>query len=335
MMFKITLLFISLSSLLMAKSVGIIVNSNWTGEYAFALRLQAACKNLGWSSSIISGRDAPSESFSFFLTLIPYERGGIHPSLSPNYLVLFDPINHYYGTDFQLQPSFLNFSGYLTTFENQDNLGIKKNNICPKLWYPTSQYYPYRKVSPKGLFYFIGLWGNRLANVEYQILQKLLSEQSYTYFFGNPERGSQYGNAYKGSIPQESNSVLDTICDVGICLVLHSDLHIQNKIPSGRIFEAAAASGIIISDQNPFVQKHFGNAVLYIDQTKSGEEMFEQIDAHVKWIFTNLDKAQEMARRSHQIFLDHFLLEDQLSKFSKWHSLQLRKTNKNRHRFTK
>ena len=148
-----------------------------------------------------------------------------------------------------------------------------------------------------------------------------MSEEKYTHFFGIAKNGLEYGEAYKGSIAQQSNSVSDKIHEIGICLVLHSDLHIQNAIPSGRIFEAAAASAIIISDKNPFVDRYFKDSVLYIDQKKSGEEMFSQIDAHVNWIFSNLEKAQKMAKRSYQIFIEQFLLEKQLLRFNKWQTI--------------
>jgi len=51
---KIVFLFIAITSFLSAKSVGIVVDSRWMGEYSFALRLEQACKNLGWKSSILS-----------------------------------------------------------------------------------------------------------------------------------------------------------------------------------------------------------------------------------------------------------------------------------------
>ena len=80
--------------------------------------------------------------------------------------------------------------------------------------------------------------------------------------------------------------------------------------PSARIFEAAAASSIIISDELPFTKKHFGDSVLYVDTTRSAEEMFRTINAHMQWIFAHQGEAEAMARRSHQIFCEKFALED-------------------------
>ena len=105
--------------------------------------------------------------------------------------------------------------------------------------------------------------------------------------------------------------------------MLHSESHHKYKIPSGRIFEAVAASAVVITDRNPFVMEHFGDSLLYIDQTLSGDEMFNQIDAHVMWIQNHPEEALEMAKRAHQIFEEKFLLEQQLLQFDEFHRSSL------------
>ena len=150
---KITFLFIAIASVLSAKSIAIVVDSHWMGEYAFALRLEQACKNLGWKPCILSKEQlfSSSQKFSFIMTLIPDLGSPRQIFSSPNYLVLFDPVNHYYNEPFEIKGMYSNFSGYLTTFTEQNHLNINQDKIYPKPWYPTSHYRPYRKVSPKGL----------------------------------------------------------------------------------------------------------------------------------------------------------------------------------------
>lgn len=97
----------------------------------------------------------------------------------------------------------------------------------------------------------------------------------------------------------------------GISLVLHNGGHLQNKAPSGRIFEAAAAAAVIISDEHAFVKREFKNSVLYIDHRKF--DLFSQIEKHMQWIKANPEKARAMAEKAHQIFLQKFTLEDQLN----------------------
>ena len=97
-------------------------------------------------------------------------------------------------------------------------------------------------------------------------------------------------------------------------LVLHSHEHIKGGVPTSRIFEAAAASAVIICDHHPFVEKEFGDAVLYIDPNQDPEAVFKQIDDHMKWVHANPDEAMALARRSHAIFMERFTLENELLK---------------------
>ena len=87
---------------------------------------------------------------------------------------------------------------------------------------------------------------------------------------------------------------------------------IKRNGPTGRIFEAAAAGCAIISDRHPFIVQEFGDAVLYIDQEGSSEAIFQAIATHMAWIRSHPEKAQEMAFRCHQIFMEKFTLEKQL-----------------------
>lgn len=324
-----TLGMLSFSAILESKvkSVGIVINSIWTGEYSFALRLESACKNLGWNVTFLDSENKThsKKKFDWILTLIPTKKDNPNFSYSPNYLVLFDPINHYYDAECNLREEFSNYFGYLCTFKGPLYEKIRNHKRAyPYPWFPTSQYRPYREVVPKRLFYFLGQWGNRLYDAEYKALERCLAEKSYICFFGNPDYGLIYGESYKGFIPFAGESIQDQIAESGVCLVLHSDIHNKYGIPSGRIFEALAASSVIISDRNPFVKKHFGDSVLYIDQTRSGEEMFSEVDIHMQWILSHEEEAQKMAKRAYEIFCKNFLLEDQLLNFDKWHQFNLR-----------
>ena len=100
--------------------------------------------------------------------------------------------------------------------------------------------------------------------------------------------------------------------ECGIVLVLHSDKHLKGNAPTGRIFEAAAAGCVVISDRHPFVIQEFGDAVLYIDQEGAPEAICQQIQDHLTWIRSHPEKALEMASRCHRIFVSRFTLEKQL-----------------------
>ncbi|PJD95007.1 MAG: hypothetical protein CK425_09690 [Parachlamydia sp.] len=300
-------------------SICLIINEHFRGEREFAERMRIACERLSWKVAIYdpdSFKKADSH-FDWIFTLVPDKEFSLKYD---DYLILFDPVHHYFNQDGHLNEKYRGYTGYLTTYGNSEllleDIKYKKKQFYPKRWYPTAHYRPYRKVTPTRLFYFIGHWGDRYYNHRYQTLQNELAQTNYANLFGNPSTGVSYGKAFKGDIKYDGESVINLISEMGVCLVFHSKTHIQHEIPSGRIFEAAAASAVIISDLNPFIIKHFGDAVFYVDQELSGEEMFKQIDTYMAWIQNHSEEALKMAQRAHQIFEEKFLLENQLLDFN-------------------
>ena len=152
------------------------------------------------------------------------------------------------------------------------------------------------------LFFCGGGWDDR-----YKESLDILDQTDFFSWYGAPGKLEQK-KCYRGYC----DSVIDTIAQHGIALVLHSKFHIANDEPSLRIFEAAASSAIIISDKNQFVVDNFGDSVFYIDQNDSQAKIAEDIIRYYTWIKTHPAEALTMARRSHKIFLDKFTLEDQL-----------------------
>jgi hypothetical protein len=297
-------------SLRAERSIHIILRTDYRGECEFAKRIQIACQNLGWQAHISDLSDIDQSDYDWQLTLTPGKKS---LSSKNDYLVLFDPVHHFFDSEGNLLEEYHNYAGYLTTYP------YTANSVYPKRWYPTVQYQRYKKVLPHSLFYFIGSWGNRYEEAKYITLQKELENMPYTHFFGTLFAGEPYPKAFRGPIAYDGQSVLDLISSLGICLVLHSDAHLQHAVPSGRIFEAAAASSVIICDKNPFVMEHFQDSVLYVDQNRSGLEMFKQIHTYVKWIQKYPDRACKMAKKAHEIFEEKFLLETQLLDFDQFH----------------
>ncbi len=301
--------------------IGVVVLPAFGGELEFVQKMKIACNHLNWKLDIYQPDTFCERQCrdDWIFTMVPTRN--IAKKMD-NYLVLFCPERCFFHKTGQLKKQFLDFSGYLTTYDDTELLmqDLKHSDhlLYPKRWYPTAQFREYQTVTPTRLFFIIGHWGNRLTDQRYQTLQNLLADTSYAKLYGNPDLGKKYGTAFQGNLPFDGTSVIETISEMGVCLALHSKEHLKHGIPSGRIFEAAAASSVIISDLNPFVIEHFGDSVLYIDHTLSGEEMFRQVDQHMEWIRENPEEALEMAQRSYQIFISNFLLEQQLLDFAEW-----------------
>jgi hypothetical protein len=125
-------------------------------------------------------------------------------------------------------------------------------------------------------------------------------------------------HSYRGYLPSETSALRDVMQKDGVALVLHSDDHLMCKAPTQRIFAAAAASCVIISDRHPFVVENFGDSVLYVDQNASTEEMFRQIDGHMRWILAHPKEAVALARRSHAVFIEKFPLEKEVERIEQF-----------------
>ena len=176
-----------------------------------------------------------------------------------------------------------------------------------------------------GLNYFTVV-SNGIINATVQNIEKmfaLLDQQDYFIVYGTAEHWTYASKSRCELLPFDGKSVVAAIQRAGVTLILHTDMHIKNSTPTSRIFEAAAGSSVIISDKHPFILKHFADAVLYIDDNATGEQLFTQIDSHMKWILAHPVEAKELARRAHEIFIKQFTLEQQLQNLVKLHAKML------------
>lgn len=301
------------------KNIALVVRSGFLGEVEFAHRIIKASENIGWKASILDCKDPNfnEKIYDFAICLVP----GIRRLECPSYLALFDPKNHYFRSNGMLKIEYAHYNGYLITYEiNLENKSCHLFRHRPWMsWMPSVQFQDFQDIDPSHLFYICCNWGNRCKDQKYKTFLHLLDETSDAHFYGLSTYRAMYPNSYVGVIPMDGESVLKKIHSDGICLVLHSSDHLENEIPSGRIFEAVASSSVVISDKNPFVMKNFGDSILYIDHTETGESLFQQTQEHINWIKAHKEEANTMAKKAHDIYKDRFLLEDQLIRLGEFH----------------
>ena len=115
--------------------------------------------------------------------------------------------------------------------------------------------------------------------------------------------------SYKGEIPFDGKSIIEKINKAGVCLALNSPMHNDANAVSNRIFEAAAAGAVIISDENQFVRNIFGDSVFYVNTKEKEEKTAQDILNILKWINENPNKAYAMACSSQKIFKDKLSLD--------------------------
>jgi hypothetical protein len=165
------------------------------------------------------------------------------------------------------------------------------------------------------------IWGDRSDSSKYRTLYQMLSMSGRVKFYGLYKPQSVIHEGYMGKLPFDGISVIEALQKHGIVLIIHSERHFQFEIPSSRIFEATAASAVVICDENPFVKRHFGDSVYYIDISKTGDEIYAQIMQHVDQIALYPELALSKAKQAHQIFIDKFLMTEQLLQLEALHRL--------------
>jgi hypothetical protein len=129
--------------------------------------------------------------------------------------------------------------------------------------------------------------------------------------YGPPDAWAGH-DAYRGALPFDGVSVIGALRESGIALCLHKYAHRQANCPTMRLFEAAAAGALIITDDFEFPRYWFRNSVLYVDAELSAERVVRQIVSHVEWARLNPGAASRLAKRSNELFRQHLSLETML-----------------------
>jgi hypothetical protein len=300
------------------------------GEAQAVHRLIKAASNLGWEWAVADvlhlQPDLLKQLKPNFVLSLREENKPIKGG--PHFLYLHLPLYMYSKEGKILQhyfPNLLAYDGYMQVIQDTDMESFKVQYLEKHSCLPPSVKsvfsVPSRDFqnSPKlRLCYWGSAWDKARGGEHYQRFYRLLDQTSYFDLYG-PQSAwkAMHLTSYRGLLPADDHSVVDAISNCGIALVLHSNYHLKGGVPTSRIFEAAAASAVIICDHNSFVEKEFGDAVLYIDPNQNPEAVFKQIDDHVKWVHANPDKAMALARRSHAIFMERFTLENELKKIAK------------------
>ncbi len=313
------------SSILATIQMGVVTATNFIGDREVAWRIKIAGEKLGWKVFVDENGGqlvCKMKNLDWVISLLPDPK--VFNARCPNYQAVFHP---YFFLDEKrrMLGKFEKYDGYLLTIPDRQSIaeGFEKRgkefHYIP--FYPSIYYIPYCEVPINNLVTMTPAWGDRLEKMKFQRFYRMLSNSGFTKFYGAQCNSYIIPYGYMGSIPYDGVSVVKTLQKHGIVLVIHSDTHNHEGIPSGRIFEAAAASTVIISDENPFIKEHFGDSVFYLDTSASAKAMHAQIVKHLDYIYQNSEKAREMAKKAHQIFADKFDMMNQL--------LQLEALNQN------
>jgi hypothetical protein len=129
-----------------------------------------------------------------------------------------------------------------------------------------------------------------------------LSQSVPMNVYGPPHKWQHVGESYRGPLPFDGRSVIEAIRASGIALCLHKPEHRAYNCPSMRLFEAAAAGALIISDDFTFPRYWFRDSILYVDSELPPSLVVKQIKEHVEWASNNREAANRKARSSNGLF---------------------------------
>ena len=141
-----------------------------------------------------------------------------------------------------------------------------------------------------------------------------LSKSGELNLYGPPEGWADYPESYRGEVAFDGVAVTETLARHGIAICIHKQEHHRANTPSMRLFEAAAAGCLIISDDMPFAQETLGDSAFYLDLSAPAAANAEEVLRIVRWANENPKLAGQMAQRSHAILKEQYCLETQLAR---------------------
>lgn len=266
-------------------------------EKELARRISLAGENIGWeiletgSSSFI--RDFNPDFVLALHFSMPKLTGFPTYGCMWNPPVFFDKYDKSINKTDCSTKNIVSYDAYLSSslLMNEwinDILAYKEKKIFIAPFYTSCNQTNYRvpKLDNPRLIYI----GTNWDGFRFQELFKKLDLNDFLSIYGASSGWSYINNSYKGVLPFDGISVLQSLTEAGIGLCLHKEEHCKFGIPSMRIFEIVASGAIAICGDHPFIRENFSDCVLYLDDDLNNTQKAEQISEYVDWIKTTKTK---------------------------------------------
>jgi Glycosyl transferase family 2 len=130
-------------------------------------------------------------------------------------------------------------------------------------------------------------------------------------------------SAYGGTPDFDGDAVQARYAANGIGLCLLSDLHLRDDIVTNRIFEITSVGAIAICCDMPWIRKHYGDSVYYVDQSLPDRQLVKAVQQCRLEIYANPAAAIARAHAAREIFETRFaaeLLIDNAVRHHQWMS---------------
>jgi len=244
----------------------------------------------------------------------------------PSYLTVHEPTKRFLDRAFYLN-NLLSYDGFLTI---SDTLERFVKDLCFGAGRYAGVGFYYNSPQVSGLqtdlpqvvaagdlrIVYIGTnWDRRAPR-----LLEALDERGMLRIHGPEHSWAPYKYAgYAGPLPWDGEAPQRAYSEAGIGLVLLSEGHLREDVISNRILEITSVGAVAICPRMPWIEKWYGDSVLYFTPSRSAAPVVDEITAHYAEIQRDPAAAQERAARARAVFEEHFAAERLLANAVSYH----------------
>ncbi|HEX8166637.1 MAG TPA: glycosyltransferase, partial [Beijerinckiaceae bacterium] len=135
----------------------------------------------------------------------------------------------------------------------------------------------------------------------------------------------------QGGLPLPEGSDRHRMREHGVALCLHTDEHRDADLPSGRLFEAAAAGAVIVTDELPFARRVLGDAALFVDSKASRADVVDQVRKHLLWLNEDPARGERLVAEARAILQGRLDIETMVAQCCAFATAVLEDAQRSRH----
>lgn len=136
-----------------------------------------------------------------------------------------------------------------------------------------------------------------------------LAQLTDLHLYGPAKAWDFLPNHYRGAIPFDGKSLVQTLNRHGVVLALHKREHVEEETPSMRVFEACSARCAVITERMQGLVDLFGEDIHYIDTSLSPRRLARDIAAIVDGYKADRTLFERQVGRAHEAFRTKASLE--------------------------
>ncbi|MBE9178291.1 hypothetical protein IQ268_06785 [Oculatella sp. LEGE 06141] len=293
-------------------------------ETELSRRIYLAANAIGWDAAEVGCADEIKPFAPDFVISLHHQAAKL--TAYPTYGCMWNP-PEFFEKEEKYVKNILSYDGYLVSSGTIHRWLHHLLYTTPKRYlmapfYTSCHRVPYHAPlldDPRLVYFGVNWDGSR-----FQQLFAGLDAQDYMEIYGEPSGWQYLQQSYRGTLPCDGVSVLETLNRAGIGLCLHKEQHRQTGIPSMRIFEIVASGAIAICSEHSFIKETFGDSVLYIDADLSVAELVQQISQRVEWVRHHPQAALALSQTAHAIYWQNYSLEQLLQGIAAQHEALVR-----------